>query len=205
MTMALRAFYSLFMNKLLLPILLSFVSLTTWASGPIRPKGLFTYFGPEVVQAREIEFVPSGNQERVKALMAQSYTCKNAGRFFKCTRSFTVTRIPQELLHRVTREWRLTRFNFIPSGSDVILVNEAPSITEWDVPDTVEWGDEVVTTYRSQRNDTGLEKAKIPFKSGTLEFIVSTDKFISTQKSYVFELDKFRQHEYSVEIHFDRF
>lgn len=189
--------------KKLITLTLSVLSLSTFAADPIRLNGTFTYDGLEHVQTREVEVVSDRLPARVYELITQKYTCEYLARFYRCTKFSQDRSIPAELAAELKTKYQFERFRFKVSEEDVILTNQAPSITEWDIPDTVRTNKEEVKKYHYYLLESGIHKIKIPFKDAEWLLIENENK-ISSHVMKTIQIDRWKMKEFIILVNFTK-
>jgi hypothetical protein len=184
-------------------LVLSVLSLSTFAAEPIRLNGAFTFDGIEHIQTKDIEIVPDRQPARVYELISQKYTCLYLASFYRCTKLSADRTIPAEIESELKSKYQFERFRFQVSDEQIILTNEAPSITEWDIPDVVRTNKEEIKMYQYFILSSGIHKIKIPFKQ-TEYILIQNDKKISSHVNKTLKIDRWKTKEFVILVNFTK-
>ncbi len=183
-------------------LLLAAVSLTSLshASEPYRLDGEFTYRNLELLQTRDVEVVPQQRSERVEELRQEKYTCERALTFYRCVKFIKNDQIPEQIKTSVLRRWETARVRFTRGPGNVILTNDAPSLTEWDILDKVRMGSQEVKKYHYYLLAGEIHKIKVPFATEEEWFLVHDERRIAAFALPATETGKFRFREFVILI-----
>jgi hypothetical protein len=182
---------------------LALVSLSAFAQEPYRLEGTFTYDSMELVQSRDVEVVPNQNSGRVDELRTDKYTCEYIAKFYRCVKFSSETTIPDRLVEQVKKEFQFELFRFKPSMNDMIITNDAPALTEWDIPDTVKTHKEEISQYHYYLLEGGIHKIKLPLKSEQWLLVHNENKF-SSHYMKTLQLDRWRMKEFVILVNFTK-
>ncbi len=169
-------------------------------SEPYRLEGDFTYQNLELLQTRDVEVVPQQQIERVEELRQDKYTCERAMNFYRCVKFIKNDQIPDRMKSSLLRQWNGVKLRFTRGPGNVILTNDAPSLTEWDIPDTVRKGSQQVPKYHYYLLKDEIHKIKVPFQNEEEWFLVRDERNISGFALTATETGKFRFREFVILI-----
>ncbi len=170
------------------------------ASEPYRLEGDFAYQNLELLQTRDVEVVPQQRSERVEELRQDEYTCERAMNFYRCVKFIKNDQIPDPMKASIVRRWDGVKLSFTRGPGSIILTNDAPSLTEWDIPDTVQKGPQEVRKYQYYLLERGIHKIKVPFKNEEEWFLIHDDRNMSGFALTATETGKFRFREFLILI-----
>ena len=191
------------MKKLIIAFVLVFPLISS-ASVPDRLEGTFSFSGMELVNAKEIEVVPLQNKERLKELKQDKYTCTVVQNFSRCTKTSTLSEIPEVLAYEIQSRYSSHVYNFTNSTESILLTNDAPAIKVWDIPDTVNGPEGEAQKYEYSILVSGFHKIKIPFLTGNTYFLVNNQEQISAHHFRTVQLTKFQMRAFTILAHFSK-
>jgi hypothetical protein len=189
------------MKNLIAVIALSYPLLTR-AGEPYRLDGEFAFRGLGLAQTRDVEVVPQQEPNRVEELKRDSYTCERAMNFYRCVKFVANDEIPERVAANLLKRWKGATVRFARGPGNVILTNDAPSLTEWDIPDTVQMGSREVRKYQYFLLEGELHKIKLPFRNGDEWFLVRDDANVTAFELTATETGKFRFRELLIHVNF---
>jgi hypothetical protein len=180
-------------------------SLSLLANEPIKLEGNFTYSGVELSQIRDIEIVPSSNNDRYKELVAIGFQCFLRGNFFSCQKFIKNESLPVILEKEITQTWTGINFDFISRQEFPTNTNESESLYEWDIHDTVKFNNQTVEDYHYYllKDDQDIHKIVMKFVTGEEWLIVQSEKRVSSFLEKRIHSSKFTSRIYSVLLNFD--
>lgn len=115
--------------------------------------GTYTYQGQtESLMAREYLVVYGFTEKgrtQLQDLMTQGYVCTNTGReIFRCEKNLSSAQVPPAVADRINKKYAGLSIQFLNRVADPYLVNDAVSLKEWEISQTVTFENRTFKKYR---------------------------------------------------------
>lgn len=183
----------------------SLFSTITFASPVIRPEGIFSFSQTRIAQVKDVELVPRQHAARFKELVADGYSCYSADQFYRCSKFIKDVELPSYIQREMEGRFSWKTFSFIRSANAPELINEAESIVEYKIPDSVTYGDETTNDYFYYfLPGSNIKKAMLSFEQDPQWPVIESESELYTPFQKTVNINKFQKRIYELSIYFKK-